>query len=88
VRLRPLRPPDDTDPRKGGASMEPKNLKDMEVGSTLMLASEIQERTSISQVYEKVDDSTVKHYESGETVSVPPDEIVYPFEPSHAAKRV
>lgn len=68
--------------------MEPKNLKDMEVGSTLMLASEIQERTSISQVYEKVDDTTVKHYETGETVSVPPDEIVYPFEPGHAAKRV
>lgn len=67
--------------------MEPKNLKDLEVGSTLMLASEIQERTSVSQVYEKVDDTTVKHIESGETVSVPTDEIVYPFEPSHAAKR-
>ena len=67
--------------------MEPKNLKDMEIGATLMLASEIQQRTSVSQVYEKVDDTTVKHYETGETVSVPSDEIVYPFEPGHAAKR-
>jgi len=67
--------------------MEPKNLKDMEVGATLMLASEIQQRTSVSQVYEKIDDTTVKHLETGETVAVPGDEIVYPFEPSHAAKR-
>lgn len=67
--------------------MEPKNLKEMEVGATLMLASEIQQRTSVSQVYEKIDDTSVKHIETGETVSVPADEIVYPFEPSHAAKR-
>jgi hypothetical protein len=67
--------------------MEPKHLKDMEVGTTLMLASEIQQRTSVSQVYEKVDDTTVRHYETGDTLSVSADEIVYPFEPSHAARR-
>ncbi|HEY7472354.1 MAG TPA: hypothetical protein VIE68_08415 [Gemmatimonadota bacterium] len=67
--------------------MQPKHLRDMEIGATLMLASEIQERTSVSQVYEKVDDSTVRHYETGDTVSVPADEIVYPFEPEHAARR-
>lgn len=67
--------------------MQPKHLKDMEVGATLMLASEIQQRTSVSQVYEKVDDTTVRHHETGDTMSVPSDEIVYPFEPSHAARR-
>lgn len=67
--------------------MEPKHLKDLEDGATLMLASEIQERTSVSQVYEKVDDSTVRHYETGDTLSVAADEIVYPFEPGHAARR-
>jgi hypothetical protein len=67
--------------------MEPKNLKDMEVGATLMLASEIQQRTSVSQVYEKIDDTTVRHHETGETQSVPADEIVYPFEPDHVARR-
>ena len=67
--------------------MEPKNLKDMQVGSTLMLASEIQQRTSVSQVYEKIDDTTVRHHETGETLSVPADEIVYPFEPDHVARR-
>ena len=66
--------------------MQPKHLKDMEIGATLMLASEIQQRTSVSQVYEKVDDSTVRHHETGDTWSVPADEIVYPFEPSHAAR--
>jgi hypothetical protein len=66
--------------------MEPKHLRDLEVGATLMLASEIQQRTSVSQVYAKVDDSTVRHYESGDTVSVSEDEIVYPFEPEHAAR--
>lgn len=66
--------------------MEPKNLKDLEVGATLMLASEIQQRTSVSQVYEKVDDTTVRNHQSGDTLSVPPDEIVYPFEPEHAAR--
>ena len=67
--------------------MEPKNLKDLEIGATLMLASEIQQRTSVSQVYEKVDDTTVRHYETGDTLSVASDEIVYPFEPEHAARR-
>lgn len=67
--------------------MEPKNLKDLEVGATLMLASEIQQRTSVSQVYEKVDDTTVRHHETGDTVAVAADEIVYPFEPGHAARR-
>jgi hypothetical protein len=67
--------------------MEPKNLKDMEVGATLMLASEIQQRTSVSQVYEKIDDTTVRHHETGETLAVPADEIVYAFEPDHVARR-
>ncbi len=67
--------------------MEPRNLKDLEVGATLMLASEIQQRTSVSQVYEKVDDTTVRHLETGDIVAVPADEIVYPFEPEHAARR-
>lgn len=67
--------------------MQPKHLRDMEIGATLMLASEIQQRTSVSQVYEKVDDTTVRHYETGHTVSVPDDEIVYPFEPEHAARK-
>lgn len=67
--------------------MEPKHLKDMEVGSTLMLASEIQERTSVSQVYEKVDDTTVRHHETGDSLTVSADEIVYPFEPGHAARQ-
>jgi len=66
--------------------MEPKHLKDLEVGATLMLASEIQQRTSVSQVYEKVDDATVRNYETGDSRSVSADEIVYPFEPEHAAK--
>ncbi len=67
--------------------MEPKRLKEMEPGDTLMLASEIMTRTSVSQVYEKVDDTTVRHLESGESIEVPNDELVYPFQPSHAAKR-
>lgn len=68
--------------------MEPKMLKDLGVGDTLMLASEIQERTSVSQVYEKVDDTTVRHIETAETKSLTADEIVYPFEPVYAAKRL
>jgi hypothetical protein len=52
-----------------------------------MLASEIQQRTSVSQVYEKVDDTTVRNYETGDTQAVSVDEIVYPFEPSHSAGR-
>lgn len=67
--------------------MEPKNLKDMEPGETLMLAREIQQRTSVSQVYVKVDDTTVKHHETGEELTLPKDELVYPFSPSHLAKR-
>ena len=67
--------------------MGPTTLKDMEIGNTLMLAREIQQRTSVSQVYEKIDDTTVKHLENGETLSVPSDELVYPFEPSYAARQ-
>lgn len=67
--------------------MEPKNLKDMEPGDTLMLAREIQQRTEVSQIYVKVDDTTVKHHETGETIELTPEELVYPFEPEHAAKR-
>ncbi len=66
--------------------MEPRNLKDMEVGETLMLTREIQERASVSQVYVKVDDTTVKHHETGEEVELPPDELVYPFSTGHVAK--
>lgn len=65
--------------------MEPKRLKDMEVGETLMLATEIMERTSVSQVYEKVDDATIRHTKSGETREVSGDELVYPFQPDHSA---
>lgn len=67
--------------------MEPKNLKDMEVGETMMLAREIQQRTSVSQIYRKVDEASVEHIETGEKVSLSRDELVYPFEPKHAAKR-
>lgn len=67
--------------------MEPKNLKDMEVGETMMLAREIQQRRSVSQIYRKVDESTVEHIETGETLSLSGEELVYPFEPRHAAKR-
>lgn len=67
--------------------MGPTTLKAMETGETLMLACEIQQRTSVSQVYEKLDDTTVKHIHSGETLIVPPDELVYPFEPSYAARQ-
>jgi hypothetical protein len=67
--------------------MEPKRFREMEAGETFMLASEIMERTSVSQVYEKIDDTTVRHHETGETQSVPADEIVYPFEPDHVARR-
>lgn len=67
--------------------MEPRKLTDMETGDTLMLAREIQERTSVSQVYVKVDDTTVKHHETGEEVVLPADELVYPFQSDYAAKR-
>jgi hypothetical protein len=65
--------------------MEPKRFKDMEIGETLMLASEIMQRTSVSQVYEKVDFSTIRHSRSGETREIAGDELVYPFQPEHAA---
>lgn len=67
--------------------MEPKNLKDMETGDTMMLAREIQERTSVSQIYVKIDETTVEHIETGEKVNLSEEELVYPFEPEHAAKR-
>ncbi len=65
--------------------MEPKRFKDMEVGETLMLATEIMQRTSVSQVYEKVDDTTIRHTKSGDTKEVSGDELVYPFQPEHSA---
>lgn len=65
--------------------MEPKRLKDMLVGDTLMLATEIMERTSVSQIYEKVDDTTIRHRKTGETRQVSGDELVYPFHPEHSA---
>lgn len=68
--------------------MEPKNLKDMEIGETLMLTREIQQRTSVSQVYVKVDDTTVQNNESGEELILPADELVYPFQPDYSAKRL
>ena len=67
--------------------MEPKNLKDMEPGDTLLLTREIQERTSVSQVYVKVDDTTVRHNETGEELTLPADELVYPFQSDYSAKR-
>lgn len=65
--------------------MEPKRFKDMGVGETLMLASEIMQRTSVSQIYEKVDESTIRHTGTGESKELPGDELVYPFQPEHAA---
>lgn len=65
--------------------MEPRKLEDLESGDTLLLASEIQERMSVSQVYAKVDDMTVRHIKTDETKQVSADELVYPFEPVHAA---
>ena len=65
--------------------MGPENLRDLEVGSTLMLAREIMSRENVSQVYEKVDDTTVKHRENGESVPVRDDELVYRFDPNHIA---
>lgn len=65
--------------------MEPKRFKDMEVGETLMLATEIMQRTSVSQVYEKVDDTTIRHMKSGENREVSGDELVYPFQSEHSA---
>ncbi|MGH7558620.1 MAG: hypothetical protein ACREMD_12740 [Gemmatimonadota bacterium] len=65
--------------------MEPKRFKDMEVGETMMLASEIMQRTSVSQVYEKVDETTIRHTRSGETREIAGDELVYPFQTEHSA---
>lgn len=62
-------------------------MKEMEEGDTLMLAREIQQRTNVSQVYVKVDETTVENRETEETVNVDPEELVYPFQPEHAAKR-
>jgi hypothetical protein len=66
--------------------MEPKRLKDMKTGETLMLAREIMERTQTSQVYEKIDDRTVRNHQTGETVQLTPEELVMPFDPAHVAK--
>jgi hypothetical protein len=66
--------------------VETKMLKEMENGGTLMLAREIVERTTTSQLYEKIDDSTVRHRESGETLIISPEEIVVPFDPTYVAK--
>lgn len=68
--------------------MEPKRFREMEAGETLMLASEIMERTSVSQVYEKVDARTVRQVKTGETRAVADEELVYPFQPDHAAPQV
>lgn len=68
--------------------MEPKRFRDMETGQTLMLASEIMERTSVSQVYEKIDDRTVREVKTGQTREVADEELVYPFQPDHAAPQV
>lgn len=65
--------------------MEPKRFKEMEVGETMMLASEIMQRTSVSQIYEKVDDTTIRHTRSGEIREIAGDELVYPFQPEHSA---
>lgn len=67
--------------------MEPKNLREMEPGDTLMLAREIMQREHVSQVYEKIDDKTIKDIKTGEEITdLPKDELVYPFEPNHVAK--
>lgn len=65
--------------------MQPKRFKEMDVGETLMLASEIMQRTSVSQIYEKMDGTTIRHTRTGESREVPEDELVYPFQPEHAA---
>jgi hypothetical protein len=68
--------------------MEPKRFREMETGETLMLASDIMERTSVSQVYEKIDARTVRQVKTGETREVADEELVYPFQPDHAAPQV
>lgn len=65
--------------------MEPQTLSNLDSGDTLMLAREIVEQSSVTQVYTKVDDSTVKHSKSDETVDVAPDELVFRFELENAA---
>ena len=68
--------------------MEPKRFREMEPGDTMMLASEIMERMSVSQVYEKIDSRTVRQVKSGEIRQVADEELVYPFQPDHAAPPV
>ncbi|HKY61592.1 MAG TPA: hypothetical protein VJP59_11335 [Gemmatimonadota bacterium] len=68
--------------------MEPKRFREMDTGETMMLASEIMERTSVSQVYEKIDARTVRQVKTGETREVADEELVYPFQPDHAAPQV
>lgn len=68
--------------------MEPKRFREMETGETMMLASEIMERTSVSQVYEKIDARTVRQVKTGETRQLADEELVYPFQPDHAAPQV
>ena len=68
--------------------MEPKRFREMEPGDTMMLASEIMERMSVSQVYVKIDSHTVRQVKSGETRQVADEELVYPFQPGHAAPQV
>lgn len=65
--------------------MQPRRLRDMQVGDTLMLAREIVQRTSVSQVYEKVNATTIRHTKSGNSQEISEDELVYPFQPGHAA---
>ena len=68
--------------------MEPKRFREMEAGETFMLASEIMERTSVSQVYEKIDARTVRQVKTGETREVADEELVSPFQADHAAPQV
>jgi hypothetical protein len=65
--------------------MGPLNLRELESGDTLMLAREILNRDATSQIYVKVDDTTVHHFETEDSVTLPAEELVYPFEPIHAA---
>ncbi|HWC07191.1 MAG TPA: hypothetical protein VG799_08100 [Gemmatimonadota bacterium] len=68
--------------------MGPKRFGEMETGDTMMLASEIMERTSVSQVYEKMDARTIRQVKTGEIRQVSDEELVYPFQPDHAAPAV
>jgi hypothetical protein len=46
------------------------------------------ERTSVSQVYEKMDARTIRQVKTGEIRQVSDEELVYPFQPDHAAPAV